>query len=117
MADFIEYEIWLGTFEGENFVWKTIKKFNDFSKAYKFYNDYVDKQESYSIEELQKIWSSARIDIELRQGKKLLNWVGMYNRKVGEVEEDEVEKSQEKTEDSLDEIHPRMLRGLDDFDN
>ena len=106
--DFVDYEIWLGSFEGDKFVWKTIKKFNDFDKAYKFYNDYVDKQESYTAEELQKIWSSPRIDIELRQGKKLLNWVGMYNRKVGEIEEDE----QEKTEDALDEEHQDMLRDV-----
>ena len=110
MADFVDYEIWLGTFEGDKFVWKTIKKFNDFQKAYKFYNDYVDKQESYTAEELQKIWSSPRIDIELRQGKKLLNWVGMYNRKVGEVDEEE---EQEKTEDSSDCLHQEMLRELD----
>ena len=101
MADFTEYEIWLGTFEGDKFVWKTIKKENDFKKAYKFYSDYVDKQESYSVEELQKIWSSARIDIELRQGNKLLNWIGMYNRKVSEVEKDE----EEKTEDSFTKKH------------
>lgn len=109
MADFVDYEIWLGSFEGDKFVWKTIKKFNDFDKAYNFYNSYVDKQESYTAEELAKIWSSARIDIELRQGKKLLNWVGMYNRKVSEIDEEE----QEKTEDSLDEEHHDMLRNKD----
>lgn len=92
MADFVDYEIWLGSFEGDKFVWKTIKKFNDFEKAYKFYDEYVKKQEAYTAEELQKIWSSPRIDIELRQGKKLLNWIGMYNRKVGE-EETETEDS------------------------
>lgn len=89
MADFVEYEIWLGTFEGEDFVWKTIKKENDFDKAYKFFHEYCLKQMSYSDEELQKIWSSGRIDVELRQGKKLLNWVGIYSRKVGETESNE----------------------------
>ena len=108
MADFVEYEIWLGTFEGENFVWKTIKKFSDFDKAYEFYSKYVKKQESYSAEELAKIWSSARVDIELRQGNKLLNWIGMYNRKVREIDEDE-DEDDKKTEDSLDEIHQDIL--------
>lgn len=112
MADFVDYEIWLGSFEGDKFVWKTIKKFSDFDKAYKFYCDYVDKQESYTAEELQKIWSSARIDIELRQGKKLLNWVGMYNRKVSEIDKEEQEDEQEKTEDALDEEHQDMLRDV-----
>lgn len=102
MADYVEYEIWLGTFEGEDFVWKTIKKFTEFEKAYKFYNDYKQKQSQYTDEELRKIWGSGRIDIELRQGKKLLNWIGMYSRKVGE---DESEEEQE-VEDS----HPQQLR-------
>ena len=97
MADFVEYEIWLGTFEGEDFVWKTIKKFNSFDKAYNFYHEYTNKQMQYTDEELEKIWSSGRIDVELRQGKKLLNWVGIYSRKVADpsfdpaAEEDEVE--------------------------
>ena len=82
MADFIEYEIWLGTFEGEKFVWKTIKKFNDFDQAYEYYHEYCIKQMSYTDEELKKIWSSGRIDVELRQGKKPLNWCGIYSRKV-----------------------------------
>ena len=93
MADFVEYEVWLGTFEGDKFVWKTIKKENDFDKAYKFYLDYVKKQQAYTAEELAKIWSSPRIDIELRQGKKLLNWMGMYNRKVGETEDETTDDS------------------------
>lgn len=107
MAEFVEYEIWLGSFEGEDFKWKTIKKFNDRKKAYQFYESYVRKQESYTAEELAKIWSSPRIDIELRQGKKLLNWIGMYNRVVEEVDE------QEKTEDALDEEHQDMLRPIE----
>lgn len=111
MADFVDYEIWLGSFEGDKFVWKTIKKFNDFQKAYNFYLTYVKKQEAYTAEELQKIWSSPRIDIELRQGKKLLNWIGMYNRKVGEDETEE-EDEQEKTEDC---IHMKSLSHDTDF--
>ena len=101
MADFVDYEVWLGTFEGENFVWKTIKKENDFDKAYKFYHDYCMKQMSYTDEELQKIWSSGRVDVELRQGKKLLNWVGIFSRKVAnpdEVEPEEDEPHQDRKE-------------------
>ena len=88
MADFVSYEIWLGTFEGEDFVWKTIKKENSFDKAYEFYHEYAQKQMRYTDEELQKIWSSGRVDIELRQGKKLLNWVGIFSRKVADPEFD-----------------------------
>lgn len=86
MAEFIDYEIWLGTFEGEDFVWKVIKKFNSFDEAYDFYHDYVMKQSKYTDDELKKIWSSGRIDVELRQGKKLLNWAGLFSRRVADPE-------------------------------
>ena len=105
MADFVNYEIWLGTFEGEDFVRKTIKKFNSFDEAYKFYHDYVVKQSQYTDEELKKIWSSGRIDVELRQGKKLINWAGLFSRRVSDPNfnpyAEEPEKEEEiKTEDS-----------------
>lgn len=95
MADFVEYEIWLGTFEGENFVWKTIKKESDFDKAYKFYHEYCIKQQTYTDEELKKVWSSGRIDVELRQGKKLLNWTGIFSRRVSKDDFDEDEPEEE----------------------
>ena len=106
MAEFVDYEIWLGTFEGEDFVWKTVKKFNTYEQASKFFEDYKHKQASYSAEELAKIWGSGRIDIELRQGKKLLNWVGMYYRKAADPDWEPDEEAEEDIEDS----HPDMLR-------
>lgn len=84
MADFTPYEIWLGTFEGEDFVWKTIKKFNSFKEAAAFFEEYKQKQAGYDAEELSEIWGSGRIDIELRQGKQLINWVGMFYRKAAD---------------------------------
>ena len=109
MADFLEYEIWLGTFEGEDFVWKTIKKFNSFDKAYKFYHEYTNKQMSYTDEELEKIWSSGRIDVELRQGKKLLNWVGIYSRKVADPNFDPYAEEKPEGEEEVEDAHPQRL--------
>jgi putative methionine-R-sulfoxide reductase with GAF domain len=100
MADFVEYTVNLGTFEGEDFVWKVIYKNNSFDKAYKFYHKYTNKQMSYTDEELKKIWQSGRVDVELKQGNKLLNWVGMYSRKVARdilgEEDDTVQEPTEK---------------------
>ena len=99
MADCVDYEIWFGTFEGEDFVWKTIKKFNTYAEASKFFETYKKKQAEYSAEELSKVWGSGRIDIELRQGKKLLNWVGMYYRKAADPDwEPDEEAATDKTE-------------------
>ena len=107
MADFIQYEIWLGTFEGEDFVWKTIKKFDSFDKAYAFYHDYTQKQMQYTDDELKKVWDSGRIDIELRQGKKLLNWVGMYSRKVADPDFDPT--AEEQSEEEVEDAHLERL--------
>ena len=96
MAEFIEYTVMLGTFEGEDFIWKNIYKSYDFDKAYKFYHKYTNKQMSYTDEELKKIWSSGRVDIELKQGKKLLNWVGIYSRKVGEGDDEDEDEKEDK---------------------
>lgn len=96
MAEFVDYEVWLGSFHGETFVWKSLKKFNDFESAYKFYHEYSNKQMTYNDDELKKIWGSARIDVELRQGKKIINWVGIYSRRVAKP--DEVYKSKEEVE-------------------
>lgn len=113
MAEFVEYEIWLGTFEGEDFVWKVIKRFNEFDQAYSFYHDYIMKQSKYDDEELKKVWSSGRIDVELRQGKKLLNWAGLFSRRVADPSFDPYEAEKKgkakkkgeapKAEDSSDE--------------
>ena len=103
MADFSSYDIYLGSFEGNNFVWKKIKTYNDLDKARKYYQEFCLKQASYTAEELSKVWSSGRIDIELKKDKKLLNWTGMYVR-IGyhadeeEVNEDETEKHTSKKE-------------------
>lgn len=108
MAEFVKYEVWLGTFEGEEFVWKTIKTFNDFEKAYDFYKTYTIKQMSYTNEELRKIWSSGRVDVELRQENKLLNWCGIYSRRVDKDSFDEEEKEVVKEADTKD-SHPSYL--------
>lgn len=102
MAEFVEYEIWLGTFEGEDFVWKVVKRFNSFDEAFKFYHEYVMKQASYDDDDLKKIWSSGRIDVELRQGKKLINWAGLFSRRVADPDFDpyaDEEKAKERDKD------------------
>lgn len=106
MADFVNYEVILGTFEGEDFIWKTIYKSDSFEKAYDFYHKYTNKQMSYTDEELKKIWGTkgGRLDIELKQGKKLLNWVAMYSRKVSEdIIEKNMKKEEEKKEEKKEE--------------
>lgn len=115
MAEYIEYELLFGTFEGENFKWKTLKKFNNFKEAYREYKKFVDKQMSYSVEELLKVWSSGRIDIELRQGTKLLNWVGVYCRRVDPDEKIERSKKKDSVSLSLKEIFERENIEMNDI--
>lgn len=92
-TEYTHYELWLGSFEGENFKWKKLESFNDFAKAYAAYKKFVDKQLTYSDEELIEVWDSPRLDIELKQEDKIINWVGIYYSKV--------DKSAIESEDSL----------------
>lgn len=95
-----EYEIYLGTFDDNVFTWYSISKHKELGKAYKEYKKYVNSQLKYTDEELQKVWDTGRLDIELRQGNKLLNWVGIYSREV--VKADKTGEEPEKKKQTKD---------------
>lgn len=101
------YEIYLGTFIDNAFTWYSISKHKDPTEAYKEFKKYVNTQLKYTDEELKQVWDTGRLDIELRQGNKLLNWVGIYSREVkplSEKEEKEAEKAEIKTEEKKDSV-------------
>ena len=98
------FEIYLGTFDDDVFTWYSIEKFKDPTQAYKEFKKYVNTQLKYTDEELKKVWDTGRLDIELRQGNKLLNWVGIYSREVKELskaEEKEAEEGKVKKDSKL----------------
>ena len=97
VIEYDDFSLWLGSFEGEEFVWKKLKTFTSFEDAYKAYKKFTNEQMQYDSKELLEIWDSARLDIELKQGEKLLNWVGIYSRKTTYLDEDEDEDEDEKT--------------------
>ena len=103
------FEVYLGTFIDNAFTWYSVAKYKDLKSAYKGFKNYVNTQLKYTDEELQKVWDTGRLDIELRQGNKLLNWVGIYSRKVAsldekeekEVEKGKIKKNEKKKKDSV----------------
>lgn len=105
-----QFQLILGTFIDNEFVWHEIKKFSDLETAYKEYKKYANKQMSYTDKELKKVWNSGRLDIELRRGNKLLNWCGIYSRAaIAETDDEEKasdDKQKEPTKDSFDGIDP-----------
>ena len=116
------YEIYLGTFIDNAFTWYSINKFKDPTKAYKEFKKYVNTQLKYTDEELKQVWDTGRLDIELRQGNKLLNWVGIYSREVkplSKKEEAEAEKADIKKESSSkkDSINPAADKYYADIKN
>lgn len=92
-VEYKDYALWIGSFEGENFKWKKIRSYNDFDKAYKDFKKFVDTQISYSDDELIEVWSSTRLDIELKEGDKTINWVGISVRQAGKKDDEEEEDS------------------------
>ena len=100
------FEIYLGTFIDNAFTWYSIAKYKDATEAYKEFKKYVNTQLKYTDEELKQVWDTGRLDIELRQGNKLLNWVGIYSREVKSLSEEEEAEAEEgkpgkKKEDSV----------------
>lgn len=88
------YEIQLGTFINDEFNWHSVKEYDDLTDAYIGFKKYVNSQLKYTDEELKKVWETGRLDIELRQGNKLLNWVGIYAREVAPLTEEEEKRAE-----------------------
>lgn len=89
-----QYQLILGTFIDDEFVWHDVDSFDNLEEAYRGFKKYVNSQLKYTDEELIKVWNTGRLDVELRRGNKLLNWVGIYAREVAqEAKEDEDEKA------------------------
>lgn len=87
-----QYQLILGTFIDDKFVWHDVGSYDDQAEAYKEYKKYVNEQLKYSDDELVKVWNSGRLDIELRHGNKLLNWTGIYTREVPVEDKDDDNK-------------------------
>lgn len=116
MADFTKIDLWLGTFEGKSnkFVWKKLESFDSFDKAYAAFRKFIKEQLEYDSEELMKIWNSPRLDIELKQGDKLINWHGIYyNRRAKKIVEEQEEEQDETTEDTMSFSESDCNFGLD----
>ena len=136
----IPYTLYVGVIDVENnsYNWFEVENFDDLEKAYKRFKNFVLEQLKYTDEELQKIWGIGRLDIELKQGKKLVNWVGIYSREVvdeetgeplvqkeGEVEilksfkkvESEKEDFKDSVDDTADEIKQEIVKHITNEDD
>ena len=77
----MEYELWLGKFEKDDFIWSLVKRFDNYGDGYKYYKQFVQEQIDLNNDELVEEHESTRLDIELRTDSKKINWVGIYARK------------------------------------
>lgn len=91
-----KYRVYLGTFDNNEFTWYEVESYKDLHDAYVGFKKYVNTQLKYTDEELKKVWDTGRLDIELMQGTKLLNWVGIYSREASNLTRKEEEEIEEK---------------------
>lgn len=77
----MEYELWLGKFEKDDFVWSLVKRFDNYGDGYTYYKKFVQEQLDLDNSELVEEHESTRLDIELRTDSKKINWTGIYARK------------------------------------
>lgn len=109
-----QYQIILGTFIDNEFIWHDVDSFDNLEDAYREFKKYVNAQLKYTDEELIKVWNTGRLDVELRRGNKLLNWVGIYAREVANLDEDEEkEADKEEKERVKDELDVMRVRDFD----
>lgn len=85
----VPYVLYVGIIDvkDNSFNWFEVDKFENLEDAYTRYKEFVIEQLKYTDQELQEVWGIGRLDIELKQGKKLIDWVGIYSREVVETEE------------------------------
>lgn len=101
-----QYQLMLGTFIDDEFVWHDVDSYSDLKTAYAGFKKYVNSQLKYTDEELIKVWNTGRLDVELRRGNRLLNWVGIYAR--------EVDKLSKEGEDKADKENPEKQEVKDE---
>ena len=83
-SDTADWKIVVGTFKDDAFSWHDVSTHKNFEDAYRAYKKYVQEQLDYTDEELEKVWSSGRVDVELLRGTTVLNWVGIYTHEVSD---------------------------------
>ena len=93
------YALWFGSFDKEDFVWKTLSTHETFDDCYRAYHKLCVECVGMDKDELYDKYKSTRIDIEIRDGEKRLNWVGIYSRRVDKTIEEDEEKDEEESED------------------
>jgi hypothetical protein len=93
------FELWFGSFDNEDFVWKTLSSHETFDDCYRAYHKLCVECVGMDKDELYDKYKSTRIDIEIRDGKKRLNWCGLYQRKADKTIEEEEDEDESKDEE------------------
>lgn len=106
-----KFELWLGTFTKgvDNFKWTKVDSFDDKEKAKKAFHKYVVKQITKSEEQTIEEFGSGRIDIELREGSKMINWIGSYIKDEDKSTKDAVDIEGEGVKPNLDQEYEDLV--------
>lgn len=106
-----KFELWLGIFTKgtDNFKWTKVDSFDDKEKAKEAFHKYVVKQITKSEEQTIKELGSGRIDIELREGSKMINWIGSYIKDEDKSAKDAVDIEGEGVEPNLDQEYEDLV--------
>lgn len=93
------FALWFGSFDKEDFVWKTLSTHETFDDCYAAYKKVCVKCVGMDDDELYDTYKSTRIDVEIRKGEKRLNWFGLYQRMVDKTADEEDEEEDEKKDE------------------
>ncbi|MCR5187162.1 MAG: hypothetical protein K6D97_08655 [Clostridia bacterium] len=83
--------LYIGTFDGKDntFTWKKEKEFKTYEEAEKEFNKVCISTFDLTYEDFKEKYGSPRLDVEIRQGSKMLKWFGIYEKQDAlEISED-----------------------------
>ena len=94
------YALWFGSFDKEDFVWKTLSSHETFDDCYRAYHKLCVECVGMDKDELYDTYKSTRVDIEVRHGEQRLLWCGLFQKRVDKTSIEEEPEEEEGGEDS-----------------
>lgn len=89
--------IYIGYFDPKDnsFTWEKHREFKTFQEAEREFDTFCKKCFDYTYDEFIKEFGTPRMDVEIRQGSKMLKWFGLYEQQNALEISEELEEENE----------------------
>lgn len=89
--------IYIGYFDikKQTFSWDKYREYKTFQEAEREFDTFCKKCFEYTYDEFIQEFGTPRMDVEIRQGSKMLKWFGLYEQQNALEVSEELEEEQE----------------------